>query len=293
MSLGWTIFVAVLVVGNVLACAWLITWSSKQGSSEGATTGHTWDGDVVEGNNPLPRWWLGLFWLTIAFGVVYVIAYPSFGDFSLLGWSETKQYDQEIAEAEATYGKLFAAFAATPIEELSENPAALSAGHNLFVNNCAPCHGSDARGARGYPNLTDNEWLYGGTPEQITTTIQNGRTGVMPPFGAALNDDQRGLLADYVLSLAGRGGEPARIEEGKKLFTTYCTACHGPTGQGNQLLGAANLTNEIWLHGSGRATILDVITKGRTNTMPPQLPVLGADRVHVLAAYVYSLSRRD
>lgn len=293
MSLGWTIFIVVLVAANIIGCAWLIGWSSKQGADEGATTGHVWDGDVVEGNNPLPRWWLGLFWLTIAFALVYVVAYPSFGSFSLLGWSEVKQYDEEMARAEAVYGKLFASFAAIPIEQLSKNPQALRAGHNLFVNNCAPCHGSDARGATDYPDLTDAEWLYGGQPTQIETTIQGGRTGVMPPFGAALNDDQRGLLADYVLSLAGRGGEPARIAQGKQLFTTYCAACHGPTGGGNQLIGAPQLTNEIWLHGPSRKEILDVITKGRTNQMPAQLPALGADRVHVLAAYVYSLSRRD
>jgi cytochrome c oxidase cbb3-type subunit III len=293
MTIGWTVFVVALVAAQIVGAAWLISWSSKTDIGEGATTGHVWDGDVVEGNNPLPRWWLGLFWITIAFGLVYLVVYPSFGDFSLTGWNEIGQYDEEIEAAEAVYGKVFAAFAATPVEELASNPDARSAGRNLFVNNCAACHGSDARGARGYPNLTDEEWLYGGKPAQITATIKGGRTGVMPPFGAGLNDEQRSLLADYVTHLAGREVDPARVEAGRLLFTMSCSACHGPNGEGNQLLGAPRLANEIWLHGSGRSVILDVITNGRTSMMPAQEPILGADRVHVLAAYVYGLSQHE
>ena len=293
MSTGWSIFIFVLVALNVIGAGWLIRWSSRMSTGEQATTGHVWDGDIVEGNNPLPRWWLGLFWITIAFGLVYLAAYPSFGDFSLLGWNQTKQYEEEIAAAEAVYGELFAKFAATPIEALSRDPAALSAGRNLFANNCAACHGSDARGARGYPNLTDDEWLWGGTPAQIETTIEHGRIGVMPAFGAPLSDDQRNLLADYVQHLAGREIDSERVTQGQQLFTTYCAACHGPTGDGNPVLGAPRLSNEIWLHGAGRSVIYDVITNGRMGQMPAQEPVLGDDRVHVLAAYVYSLSHGD
>lgn len=292
MSLGWTLFVVALVALQVVGAGWLILWSSRQGS-EGATTGHTWDGDLVEGNNPLPRWWLGLFWLTIAFGLGYVIVYPSFGSFSGFGWSQVGQYEDEVAAAEAAYGPLFATFAATPIEELSRDPAALRAGRNLFSNNCATCHGSDARGARGYPNLTDEEWMYGGEPTQILSTIKGGRTGVMPGFGAGIPDEQRELLADYVLHLAGRPLDEARVAQGQALFATNCSACHGVSGEGNQLLGAPRLANEIWLHGSGRSVVLDVITNGRISMMPGQETLLGADRVHVLAAYVYSLSHRE
>ncbi|HVY66190.1 MAG TPA: cytochrome-c oxidase, cbb3-type subunit III [Gammaproteobacteria bacterium] len=293
MTLGVTIFVVILVVAQIVGAAWLMMASSRTNVGEGATTGHVWDGDVVEGNNPLPRWWLGLFWLTIVFAIAYVLLYPSFGTFSLLGWSEIDQYDREVKDAEAIYGKLFASFAATPIEELAKNPAALSAGRNLFVNNCAQCHGSDARGARGFPNLTDDEWLGGGEPAQIENTIKGGRTGVMPAFGAGIPEEQRNLLTDYVQHLAGREIDAARVEQGRPLFLANCSACHGPDGQGNQLIGAPKLANEIWLHGSGRSTIFDVITNGRTNQMPAQEPILGADRVHVLAAYVYSLSHRN
>jgi cytochrome c oxidase cbb3-type subunit 3 len=293
MSLGWSILVVVLVVVNVVGCMWLMAWTRRIDPGEGATTGHKWDGDIVEGNNPLPRWWLGLFWITIAFAGVYFVVYPSFGSFSLLGWSQVDQYDREIALAEETYGALFAAFAATPIDELSRNPAALSAGRNLFANNCATCHGSDARGARGYPNLTDDEWMWGGQPEQIRTTIHGGRTGIMPGFGATLDEETRQLLTDYVQHLAGREVESTRVEAGQRLFATYCTACHGVSGEGNALLGGPRFSNEIWVHGGGRSVIYDVISNGRMGSMPAQEPVLGPDRVHVLAAYVYSLSQGE
>ena len=221
------------------------------------------------------------------------MAYPSFGDFSLLGWNQISQYEEEVAEAEAVYGEIFAAFAATPLDELSRDPAALSAGRNLFANNCATCHGSDARGARGFPDLTDTEWQWGGNPEQIETTIRNGRTGIMPPFGGAFDQETRELLADYVQSLAGRDVTPDRVAAGEQQFRIFCIACHGLTGDGSTLLGGLPMTNEIWRHGSGPSTIVDVITNGRTGEMPAQEPLLGADRVHVLAAYVMSLADEE
>jgi cytochrome c oxidase cbb3-type subunit 3 len=293
MSTGWTIFILVLTIGNVAGAAWLMLWSQRLPVPEGDTTGHVWDGDIIEGNNPLPRWWLGLFWLTIAFSVVFCIAYPAFGEFSLLGWSQEQQYEEEIAAAEEVYGQIFADFAATPIPELASNPDALSAGRNLFVNHCAQCHGSDARGARGFPNLTDAEWQYGGEPEQILTTLTNGRTGVMPPLGAALGEENTELVIEYILSLAGREVDAERAAAGAAQYNTYCIACHGPNGQGNVLLGAMPFNNEIWRYGSGASAIRDVIVNGRTGQMPAQEPILGADRVHVLAAYVLSLSEED
>lgn len=291
MTAGWTVFVVLLVALNVLGVAWLIFWSARQGGDAGETTGHVWDGDLVEGNNPLPRWWLGLFAITIVAGIGLMFAYPSIGEFSLTGWSAARQYDDEIAAAEERYGELFRGFAATPIAQLAADAAALSAGRNLFVNNCAACHGSDARGARGYPNLTDAEWQWGGQPEQISATIAGGRTGIMPPFGAALSESVRYELADYVQKLAGRTVDEASAAAGEQHFALYCVACHGAAGEGNPLLGSLPLQNEIWLHGSGRMAIFDVITNGRTGTMPPHEALLGADRVHVLAAYVLSLQQ--
>lgn len=292
MTTGWTIFVLVLAVAQVAGAAWLILWSSRMSVPEGETTGHVWDGDVAEGNNPLPRWWLGLFWITIGFGVVFSILYPSFGDFSLLGWNQVQQYEEEVAAAEEVYGEIFAAFAATPLTELVNDPAALSAGRNLFLNNCAPCHGTDARGARGFPNLADAEWLWGGDPEQIRTTITNGRTGVMPPLGAVVGDNVDAVV-DYVQYLAGRDIDPDRVAAGQTQYQTLCFACHGATGEGNPALGAPDLTNEIWLYGGGPSAIRESIVSGRTGQMPAQEPLLGADRVHVLAAYVLSLSEEE
>jgi len=290
MTFGWTLFVLILTIANVLAAAALIVWFSRVRTSEGATTGHVWDGDIQEGNNPMPRWWLGLFWLTIVWGLVFFVVYPSFGSWSVSGWTQAGQYDDEVAAAEAVYGEIFAGFAATPIAELVNNPAALSAGRNLFVNNCAQCHGSDAGGARGYPNLTDAEWQWGGTPEQVLATIRNGRTGVMPPLGQALDDATVDLLVDYVQSLAGRDIAADRVTAGRTQYVTLCSVCHGQNGEGNVLLGAPQLANEIWLYGGGAGIIRDVIVNGRTNQMPAQEPLLGADRAHVLAAYVLSLS---
>jgi cytochrome c oxidase cbb3-type subunit 3 len=290
MTFGWTLFVVGLTIVNILAAAALIMWFSRARTSEGATTGHVWDGDIEEGNNPMPRWWLGLFWLTIVWGCVFLVVYPSFGTWSLSGWSQESQYDEEIAAAEAVYGEIFAAFAATPVAELSGNQAALSAGRNLFVNHCAQCHGSDAGGARGYPNLTDSEWQWGASPDQVVATIANGRTGVMPPLGQTLDDETTDLLVDYVQSLAGRDIAADRVAAGRTPYMNFCSACHGPDGEGNVLLGAPPLADETWLYGGGATIIRDVIVNGRTNEMPAQEPLLGADRVHVLAAYVLSLS---
>jgi len=294
MSGSWSLFVIVLTVLNVAGCAWLMAWSRKRRPDEGQTTGHLWDGDLEEGNNPLPRWWLGLFWVTIAFSAVYLVLFPGFGNFSgLLGWSQVSQYDDEVAAAEEVYGAMFAALAATPVAELAGRPDAQGAGRSLFATNCATCHGSDARGARGYPNLTDEEWLWGGDPDSIVASIRGGRTGVMPGFAASLDEDTLELLADYVEHLAGREVDQQRVAQATPHFTTYCSACHGMDGQGNPLLGAPSLVNELWLHGSGRTVIRDVIANGRTNAMPAQEPLLGTDRVHVLAAYVYGLPGGD
>ena len=293
MTLGWSLFVLILTGVNVVAAGALIFWFSRARTTEGATTGHVWDGDVEEGNNPMPRWWLGLFWLTIIWGIVFFVLYPSFGEWSLLGWSQTGQYDEEVAAAEEVYGEIFAGFAATPIQQLSGDPAALRAGRNLFVNNWATCHGSDARGARGYPNLADDEWQWGNAPEQIVATITNGRTGVMPGFGQSFDDETVDLLVDYVQSLAGRDIDAGRVAAAETQYRNFCSACHGPTGDGNPILGAPAFTNEIWLYGGGPTIIRDIIVNGRMGQMPAQEPLLGADRVHVLAAYVLSLSGQE
>jgi cytochrome c oxidase cbb3-type subunit 3 len=294
MSNFWGWFISIITVINILGCLWLIRWTSKKAPGEQDTTGHVWDGDLKEFNNPLPRWWLWTFYLTIVFAIVYLIIFPGMGKFGgTSGWTQVGQYDKEVAAAESRYGALFARMAATDIETLSRDPDALKAGRNLFVNNCAMCHGSDGRGARSFPNLTDSEWMYGGDPASIELTIMMGRTGAMPAWGPALGEAGVNEVTEYVLGLNGLDHDAALASAGADKFAMFCAACHGAQAKGNQALGAPDLTNNIWLHSGSREGIAQTITNGVTNRMPAQGEILGKDRVHVLAAYVYSLSRGD
>jgi cytochrome c oxidase cbb3-type subunit 3 len=300
MSAGWSWYIIILTLGNIVACFWLIRWTTKKRPGESATgdtTGHTWDGDLAEYNNPLPRWWLWLFYITMVFAIIYLILYPGLGAYSgVLGWTEEKQYDQQMEAAKETYGPIFAAFAKKPIPELINDKKAMAAGQQLFLNNCASCHGSDARGARGFPNLADNAWLYGGSPEAIQSSILNGRPQMekgqvgMPPMGAAIGGEEGAEnMANYVRSLSGLPHDEAKAEKAKPQFAV-CAGCHGPEGKGNPALGAPNLTDKDWLYGSSVGTIKETIMKGRKGHMPAHKDFLGEDKVHLLAAYVYSLS---
>lgn len=296
---NWWVIVITLV--NIFACWWLIKWTMKKRPEEsemGDVTGHKWDG-LEEYNNPLPKWWLWLFYITLVFGLAYLVIFPGLGNFKGIGgWSsgntldadETSQYSKEIAQAEERYGPIFAAFAATSIADLTQDPKAMEAGERLFSNYCSQCHGSDARGARGFPNLTDDDWLWGGSPEQIKTTIVNGRGGLMTPWGPVLGDEGVENVANYVQSLSGRDVDAASAEAGKAQYNMFCVACHGIEGTGNQALGAPNLTDNIWLHGSSAGSIKKIITEGKNGAMPALGDFLGDDKSHLLAAYVYSLS---
>ncbi len=288
---NWWVIVITLV--NIFACYWLIKWTMKKRPDEaesGTATGHTWDG-LQELNNPLPRWWLWLFYITIIFGLGYLVAFPGLGNFQgMMGWSSHGQYDDEVAAADAKYQPIFAAFAATSIPDLSKDAEALKAGERLYSNYCSQCHGSDARGARGFPNLTDNDWIWGGEPEQIKSTIVNGRGGLMTPWGPILGEQGVEDTANYVQLLSGRDVDAASAEAGKAHFNMYCAACHGADGTGNQMLGAPNLTDDIWLHGSSAGAIKKIINEGKNGAMPALGEFLGNDKSHLLAAYIYSLS---
>jgi cytochrome c oxidase cbb3-type subunit 3 len=294
MSTGWSLFVIVLIVVNVGACGWLLIANRSikvDPESKGKTMGHAYDG-IEELNNPLPAWWTWLFVFTIVFGIGYFVIYPGFGNFSgIAGWSSTGQYEAEMAAADAQWGPIFRAYLETPIPELVDDDRAIRMGSRIFANNCSPCHGSDARGNTGYPNLTDDDWLYGGSPDAIVTTITNGRNGLMPAFGAAVGGEP-GIEAvtEYVLSLSGRDHDPALAAEGEKHFKTICMACHGMDGKGNHAIGAPNLTDDVWLHGGRREDIQYQVREGRMNRMPAWGPILGEERVHLVAAYVFSLS---
>jgi len=290
----WNWYIIIPTVGGIIACFLLIRWLSGSISPEeqGKEMGHVWDEDLVELNNPLPRWWLGMFYITLFFGIGYLALYPGLGTFKgLLGWTSTGQYQREIDLADAKYGPLFKKFQEMPVIAVADNPDARRMGERLFVNYCATCHGSDARGARGFPNLRDNDWLYGGAPETIEQTILDGRSGVMPAWGAALGDDA-GVndVAEYVFSLSGRNVDAAAASRGQEKYQALCVACHGADGTGNQALGAPNLTDNVWLYGGSSKQVMESIAMGRTGVMPPHREFLGEDKVHLLAAYVYSLS---
>jgi cytochrome c oxidase cbb3-type subunit 3 len=288
----WDVYISVIAVLSIAACGVLLFSQSKRKAQETETTGHTWDEDLGEYNNPLPRWWSWLFYLTIAFGVVYLILYPGLGSWpGTLGWSQVSQLKEETAAADLQYGPIYEKFSRLEVADLAKNPEALAIGQKLFLNNCAQCHASDGGGSRGFPNLTDRDWLWGGEPKQIETTITGGRTGVMPPFGA-LGEANVKDVAHYVLSLSGATHDSLRKARGEATFKSICAACHGAEGKGNQALGAPNLTDRIWLHGGGEPAIIETVTLGRMNQMPAHAEILSPSRIHLLSAYVYSLSAK-
>ncbi|MCC6202187.1 MAG: cytochrome-c oxidase, cbb3-type subunit III [Gammaproteobacteria bacterium] len=291
----WSWFVIIMVAVGIGFVSWLLWWQSRgqrpAAGEEVTSVGHVWDEDIYELNNPMPRWWLFRFLLTIAFAVGYLALYPGLGSFpGLLGWSQIKQFEAEQAHAREQYDPIFERYAATPIPELAEDAAARDIGRRLFLTYCATCHGSDARGVPGFPNLTDHDWLWGGTPEQIETSILYGRQGAMPPWQASLSREQIFSVAQYVRSLGGGPIDPVVKLQGEETYLQLCVACHDADGTGNQALGAPNLTDATWLHGASQRTIIDVITNGRTGRMPAHRDFLGEARVHLLAAYIYSRS---
>ena len=293
MSTFWSWFVAVISIGMILACYWLIKWTTKRRSgeaAEGDVTGHTWDGNLEEYNNPLPNWWLWLFYITIVFGLVYLVLYPGLGNFQgVLNWSSTGQYEDEMQQAEQEYGPIFAGYAGTEIPVLAENEEAMAAGRRLFLNYCATCHGSDAGGARGFPSLKDDDWLWGNHPQAIKTSILDGRTGVMPAQ-SHLGEEKITDVVAYVLSLSGREAGSGDIQAGRQVFRPTCAVCHGDDARGQSAMGAPNLTDNTWLYGGSPGVIRQTILNGRQGKMPAHKDFLGEDKVHLLAAYVYSLS---
>lgn len=289
----WPTVITIVSIGGILACALLLWLTSKikVAPNDNNTSGHVWDENLEEMNNPLPRWWVWLFILTIVFSLSYLYAFPGLGEYKgSLGWTQQKQYEMEMAQADATLKPLYAKFAATPIPELAKNPEADAIGERLFMNNCAQCHGSDAHGSRGFPNLTDNDWLYGGEPENIKQTITHGRNGMMPPMaGMVGNEEDVKNVANFVLQLSGSKHDAASAALGKAKFA-ICAACHGPEGKGNTMIGAPNLSDDIWLHGAGEKAIIKRINEGKTSMMPAQKTHFSPEQIHVLTAFVYGLS---
>ena len=291
----WSIYVTGVTLVGILACLALlwITARKKVVPSSDNTTGHVWDEDLRESNNPMPRWWMWMFVLSIVFGLLYLVAYPGLGSYpGQLQWTTRGEHAAEMEQAEKQLAPLYAQFTAKKTEELAGDANAMAVGERLFMNNCAQCHGSDARGGKGFPNLTDNDWLHGGTPAKIVETITRGRRGQMPPMAAAVGtpDDVKNV-ANYVLSLSNSPHDSVRAQLGKSKFTA-CAACHGVDGKGNQAVGAPNLTDDTWLHGWGEQAIVAMVNQGKINEMPAQSGKLGEAQIHVLAAYVWGLSNK-
>ena len=296
MTSGWSLFVVLVTIVNIIACVWLLRWTAKPKSATekiggGADTGHVWDKDLREYNNPLPKWWLWLFYITVVFGLVYLVLYPGLGTFKgIKGWTQANQYEAERAAVEAKAAEWFAPFASMTVPQLAGDAKAMSTANNLFQNNCAQCHGSDGGGARGFPNLSDADWQWGGDADTIVQTITAGRMAAMPPWGEVLGPDGVEEAVAYVQTLSGQPADSAKAAAGKTRFETVCAACHGMDGKGNPLLGAPNLTDQTWLYGSDAATIRETIVKGRNGQMPSFGDKLGEQRVRLLAAYVTRLS---
>ena len=295
MSTFWSIWISAIVLGTIFGCWWLL-WATRKGQTTNTetdrTTGHSFDG-IEEYDNPLPKWWFYLFIGTCVFSLGYLALYPGLGNFKgLLGWTQHNQWEAEVQQAEAKYGEIYAQYGDTPIVELAQDEDAMKMGQRLFANNCAVCHGSAGRGSIGFPNLTDDDWLYGGEPDTLIQTITHGRQGAMPAKGfmPTMDAEQVNQVVNYVLSFSDRAQDAAAAEAGAQIFGQACAACHGQDAKGNQGMGAPNLTDNTWLYGSTYDRIAETVTHGRQNLMPAQKDRLSEDQIHILAAYVYSLS---
>ena len=305
MSNAWSLYVIVLVVLNIGGCAWLLWWTARRRPGDPAPeeTSHVWDGDITEYNKPLPRWWINMFYLTIAFSIGYLAWYPGFGNFpGLSGWTSAAEHDAEKARRDRQLEETFAVYAGRPLEQLAQDPQAMELGRSIFANTCAACHGSAATGAPGYPNLTDDVWNWGGAPERILETVLDGREGIMPPLGNVLEgmggDVAITQTAAYVRALRSDDIEATLRNDymaarGQKYFEGLCVACHGVDGKGNQELGAPDLTVSETLYPNTLDSIRTTIIDGRHGVMPAHRELLGETRSRLVAAYVWSLSNSD
>jgi cytochrome c oxidase cbb3-type subunit 3 len=292
---GWSNYIALVSLVGIVWCIWLLFSQRKAKvvhTADGAVadTGHVWDDNLRELNNPLPRWWMWMFLLSCIFALIYLVLFPGLGSFpGVVGYSTDGALMSSMTEANDELKPVYAKYVKMDIEQVAADPKAREMGQRLFLNSCAQCHGSDAGGAKGFPNLTDGDWLYGGSPENIKTTLINGRAGVMPPF-PQLDAKQIVDVANYVRSLSGLPADDLKAARGAEVFKSNCAACHGADGKGNIALGAPNLTDKTWLYGGSEATIVETVTKGRMAMMPSQDKVLSPEKIHLLTAYVWGLS---
>lgn len=292
MASHWSLWIIILTTITFIGLVWILFGNRKrEGNLNERTTGHSYDG-IEEYDNPLPAWWFYMFVITIVWGVAYLIIYPGMGNYpGLLGWTQLEQHEREVTAAEERYRAMRDRYLAMPVEEIANDPAVRKMGMRMFGNNCAQCHGGDAKGSYGFPDLTDGDWIYGGTPDAIKTSIVSGRQAVMPPWGDVIGEDGVRSSTAYLLKLNGREADPETAEAGKQVYAQFCAACHGAEGEGNQMLGAPNLKNGIWLYGGTEEQISHSIRAGRNGVMPAHENLLGEDKIHLITAFVYGLGQ--
>ena len=300
MSTFWSLWIIVLTLTNLALILWVLLANRKvavkdDDDPENRTTGHVYDG-IEEFDNPLPKWWFQMFIITIIFTVIYLIIYPGLGNWKGIypgGWTSVKQLESQQEKALAQYESSYGVYSQMPVKALVDEPKAMKMGSRIFANNCAVCHGADGSGALGFPNLTDNDWLYGGSPEQIKETLINGRQAAMPGWSAILGEKGINEVTQYVLSLSGQEHDAALVEAGQSIYASNCAACHSADAKGQYAVGAPNLTDDIWLYEGTPAGIRQTLRMGRNGIMPAQKDRLRKDKIHLLTAYVYSLSQED
>jgi len=288
----WNMYVVVLVLVSIIGCGVFLWMQGGAKHNPGQTTGHVWDETLAEYSNPLPNWWRWMFYITVVFALVYLAFYPGLGNMAgSFGWTARGQYEDEMKKADQQYAPIFNKFLSQDVMTVAANPEAKEMGQRLFLTYCAQCHGSDAKGAKSFPNLTDNDWLWGGTPDKIKETIKAGHDAVMTPKGTKPDMDAEQVkdVVHYVRSLSGLSSDAVRVQRGKDLYPQACAACHGPEAKGNPDAGYPNLTDKVWLYSSQEADMIETVTKGRTNRMPAFGDFLGDAKVHLLTAYVWGL----
>ena len=294
-SSGWGIYIAVVTGVGIIWCLYLLFSQRKtnvtyEADGSVADTGHVWDGDLRELNNPLPRWWMWMFVLSCVFAIVYLVLYPGMGTYEgSLGYTTRNAHEASVVQANQQLKPVYAKYMSMDAKQVAADPAAREMGQRLFLNHCAQCHGSDAGGSKGFPNLADTDWLYGGDTDNIKQTLIGGRAGVMPAF-AHLESAQVSDVANYVRSLSGLAADQIKVGRGAEVYKANCAACHGAEGKGMAAMGAPNLTDKVWLYGGSEATIIETVLKGRNGMMPAHETILTPEKIHLLTAYVWGLS---
>jgi len=292
---GWGIYIAVVTGVGIIWCLYLLFSQRKtnvtyEADGSVADTGHVWDDDLRELNNPLPRWWMWMFVLSCVFAIVYLVLYPGMGTYEgSLGYTTRKAHESSVVQANEQLKPVYAKYMSMDAKQVAADPAAREMGQRLFLNHCAQCHGSDAGGSKGFPNLADTDWLYGGDTQDIKQTLIAGRAGVMPAF-AHLESAQVSDVANYVRSLSGLAADQIKVGRGAEVYKSNCAACHGAEGKGMAAMGAPNLTDKVWLYGGSEATIIETVLKGRNGMMPAHETILTPEKIHLLTAYVWGLS---